>query len=206
MSFADPWIFGWTQLLTIIGFVLTGGIAFAGFRTFERWKREKLEEKRIEIGLEASALGYEAKFIFDAIRNPGSVELEWEELKGDKDQRRRAGPFFAILKRLEKNSEYFERVWKLQPRFMAVFGKSTAATFMKIHQARSSVQVSAGMLMRAAYRNEPYRDDQFRRKLEAAVWNSDAENDEIGTLISDFEKAIEAQCFPIIRQKLRGEG
>lgn len=199
---ADPWVFGSTQLLTVIGFILTGLIAIAGFRSFEKWKREKLEEKRIEIGFEALALGYEAKSILDGIRNPGSVDVEWADLNGDEGQRQRAGPFFATLKRLEKNSEYFERVWRLQPRFMAAFGKDTAAIFQKIHQARSSVQVSAGMLMRAAFRNEPYRDDQFRIKLEAAVWNTD-ENDEIGSLISDFENAIEAKCFPIVRHRFR---
>lgn len=29
----DPWAFGWTQLLTLIGFVITIGIAVDGFRT-----------------------------------------------------------------------------------------------------------------------------------------------------------------------------
>jgi len=38
----DPWIFGWTQLLTIIGFAITIAIAVGGFRTFDGWKREKL--------------------------------------------------------------------------------------------------------------------------------------------------------------------
>lgn len=31
----DPWIFGWTQLLTIIGFAITIAIAIGGFRTFD---------------------------------------------------------------------------------------------------------------------------------------------------------------------------
>ena len=31
-----PWTFGWTQLLTIVGFLITGSIAVTGFRTFER--------------------------------------------------------------------------------------------------------------------------------------------------------------------------
>jgi hypothetical protein len=57
---ADPWTFGWTQLLTIIGFIITISIAVGGFRTFNRWKREKIEEKRIDIAIEALALVYEA--------------------------------------------------------------------------------------------------------------------------------------------------
>lgn len=52
---SDPWTFGWTQLLTIVGFIITICIAVGGFRTFGRWKREKIEEKKIEIAFEALA-------------------------------------------------------------------------------------------------------------------------------------------------------
>jgi hypothetical protein len=45
---ANPWEFGWTQVLTIIGFAITIAIAIGGFRTFGRWKRE-LIERRIEL-------------------------------------------------------------------------------------------------------------------------------------------------------------
>ena len=65
---SDPWAFGWTQLLAIIGFIITVAIAIGGFRTCDRWKREKLEEKRIDTAIEALALVYESKFIFDRIR------------------------------------------------------------------------------------------------------------------------------------------
>src|SRR5262245_61953719 len=122
---ADPWIFGLNHLLTIIGFVITGGIAIAGFRSFAKWKREKIEEVRIDVALDALALAYEAGFIFDNIRSPMSYASEWSEMSGvdDPDRRRAAGPFFAILKRIEHHKDYFERVWRIQPRFMAVFGK-----------------------------------------------------------------------------------
>jgi hypothetical protein len=44
----DRWAFGTTQLqlLTCIGFLITIGIAWTGFRTFERWHWEKIEERR----------------------------------------------------------------------------------------------------------------------------------------------------------------
>jgi hypothetical protein len=37
---SQAWAFGWTQVLTLIGFAITIGIAVSGFRTFGRWKRE----------------------------------------------------------------------------------------------------------------------------------------------------------------------
>ena len=51
----DPWAFGWTQLLTIIGFCITVTIALGSFRTFNRWRREKIEEKRLDVVLEPIA-------------------------------------------------------------------------------------------------------------------------------------------------------
>jgi hypothetical protein len=67
----------WTQVLTIAGFLITIGIASAGFRTFERWRREKIEEKRIDTAIEALALVYESKFVFDNIRSAMSFGHEW---------------------------------------------------------------------------------------------------------------------------------
>jgi hypothetical protein len=57
----DPWAFGWTQLLTIIGFCITVTIALGSFRTFNRWRREKIEEKRLDVALEALSIAYEAQ-------------------------------------------------------------------------------------------------------------------------------------------------
>jgi hypothetical protein len=112
-----PWTFGWTQLLTLIGFALTLGIAIGGFRTFGRWKREKVEEKRIEIALDALSLAYQAQYVFDGIRSPMSYAHEWEDMpKAEHETEesvRRRGPFFAILKRIESQRDFFQDVWKL---------------------------------------------------------------------------------------------
>ena len=77
---ATAWTFGWTQLLTIVGYIITIAIAVGGFRTFGRWKKEKIEEKRIETAIEALALVYESKFIFDHIRSEMSFAYEWKDM------------------------------------------------------------------------------------------------------------------------------
>jgi hypothetical protein len=64
----DPWVFGWTQLLTIIGMVITTTIAIAGFRTFGRWQREQIEGRKIELALGALSLAHESKAVFGHIR------------------------------------------------------------------------------------------------------------------------------------------
>lgn len=115
----DPWAFGWTQLLTIIGLCLTGGIAGFGFRTFDRWKREKVEEKRIEVAFDALTIAYETKFVFKIIRSPFASGYEWSDMphrEGDtEDKRSRRGTYYASFKRIQNNKEFFERIWNLQP-------------------------------------------------------------------------------------------
>ena len=80
MDAGNPWAFGWNQLLTIIGLAVTSLIAIGGFRTFGRWKREKIEERRIDVALEALSIGYESQGVFEAIRNPGSFGYEYEDM------------------------------------------------------------------------------------------------------------------------------
>jgi hypothetical protein len=134
----DPWSFGWPQLLTIVGFVITGLIAIGGFRTFGRWKREKLEEKKIEIALDASAIAYEAKYVFDNIRSPFSFEYEHKDMPKKADEteleRGKRGQYYAILKRFNLNRDFFERAWRLQPRCMVVLGRSTENIFFAAAQ------------------------------------------------------------------------
>jgi hypothetical protein len=100
----DPWAFGWTQFLTIVGLLITVSIAWGGFRTFKRWKRERIEDKRIDLALEALAIAYEAKYVFDEIRSPMAFPQEWEDLPrhaGETEDRWRArGSYYAILKRI----------------------------------------------------------------------------------------------------------
>src|SRR5713226_647489 len=125
MGASDPWAFGWTQVFTIVGLAITIGIAIGGFRTFGRWKREKLEERRIEVALDFLGVAYEAKYIFANIRGAMSYEYEWQDMPVDDAQtaaqRSNRGQFYATLKRIERNKDFFDKVWQLQPRCMAVF-------------------------------------------------------------------------------------
>ena len=76
----NPWSFGWTQLFTIIGFIITVVISICCFRTFEVWKKEKIEEKRIGVAIDTLSLVYESKFIFDYIRNEMTFSYEWSDM------------------------------------------------------------------------------------------------------------------------------
>jgi hypothetical protein len=214
----DPWMFGWTQLLTMIGFVITICIAVSGFRTFGRWKREKLEEKKIEIALESLSIAYEAKFVFDVIRSPMSFGYEWEDMPrsdGESDQdRNNRGSFYAILRRIERNKDYFDRLWRLQPRFMAMFGPETEEIFLLLHQARRFIEVSAQMLGR---KRDPEEWNENRQRLrdmmEADVW-SGMDNasrgdeiipdiDRVSKRLKQFRDRMVSLCRPVVDREFK---
>ena len=204
METVSPWAFGWTQLLTIIGMAITLFIAIGGFRTFDRWKREKLEERKMEVAFDMLAVAYEAKFVFDHIRRPTSFSYEWADMPEDisetEDQRKSRGEFYAILKRINLNKDYFERVWKLQPRCMAMFGASVEEIFLLLHRARREVEVAAQM-----FASKMHLSDDMRAKLEHDVWEmGEPAADRVGKKLADFRTRTEGLCKPIIDRDLRG--
>jgi hypothetical protein len=211
---SDPWAFGWTQLLTIIGFGITVAIALGGFRTFGRWKREKIEERRIEVALDALALAYEAKFEFGRIRSRHVQDYEWEDINNVADKygvpvyalEGQRGPY-AVLKRIDNSAEYFERVEKIEPKFMAIFGADKEEIFALLYDARMQVGASA----QALYDEMSYADDRMdvearerARKLRADVFASPGEikpEDAVGQKIREFQNRIEVLCRPIIDEE-----
>jgi hypothetical protein len=96
---------------------------------------------------------------------------------------------------------YFERVWKLQPRCMAMFGPFVEDIFLLIHQARREVEVAAQMLGS----NRQF-DHEMRTRLERDVWdmgNFEFENDKVGKKLADFRARTEALCKPVIEREFR---
>jgi hypothetical protein len=206
----DPWAFGWTQLLTIIGLVITVVIAAGGFRTFNRWKREKIEERRIDTALDALAIVHEAKFIFDGIRSGLSSSYEWDSMPqfpGDNEQKRgQRGPFYSVLKRIEANKDFFERLWKVQTRCTALFGTEVENTFITLHRARRKIEVSAEMLYRDPY--PQFASEDNKRTWEAFrndVWSQNSlepDDDKVGKQLEQFRTEMETLCRPIIDKGL----
>jgi hypothetical protein len=210
---AEPWAFGWTQLLTLAGLILTALIAVFGFRTFGRWKREKLEERRIEVAFDALTIAYETKFVFQHIRGAITHGYEWADMpkrEGEtEDKRSRRGPFYATFKRIEHNKEFFDKVWQLQSKCMAVFGRKIEDTFIKLHQARRGIEVAAQML--AEQVDDPVRSDdedthKLYQQLRRDIWDHggyDKEKDKIGKLLQEFEQELEAAAKPIVDREYK---
>jgi hypothetical protein len=202
-----PWSFGWTQLLTIIGFLITSLIAIGGFRTFGRWKRERLEEKRIDLALEALAFVHKSKFIFDSIRSGMTYPSEWEDMpknvSEDESKRRARGEFYAIFKRMQRNKDFFDKAWDIQVRCSAMFGTRAEELFLLMHQARREIEVSAEMLLCDPYTPHPTADNlatwhQFRADVWEAHNKLAPQGDRVGKKLTAFRDGIEKLCRPVI--------
>ena len=204
---SDPWAFGWTQVFTILGFLITVGIAIGGFRTFNRWKREKIEEKRIDTAIDALQYVAESKFMLDSIRAEMTFDHEWESMPqfpGDNEGRRgQRGPAYAILKRIEGAKEFFDRGWRLQARCGAIFGPELEETFLLLQRARREMEVAAEMLTRDPHPTHNTEDNRDTwNMLRAALWASYGrlakEGDKVGAKLTQFRSEVEAACRPVV--------
>jgi hypothetical protein len=202
----------------VIGFLITILIAIGGFRSFNRWKREQLEARRIDAALEALSIAYESRMVFDHIRSPMAHEYEWRDMPERPGEmahdRSRRGSFYAIRKRVVDQREFFERVIKLHPKLMAMFGAEAEEPFMQLHRARREIEVAAEMLQEEAARTTSPRgshNEEFYQQLRADVWTgvgkTTKEGDRVGKKVQEFQDEIVKLCRPVIdRQYSRSSG
>ena len=205
----DPWAFGLTQLLTIFGFFITAVIAISGFRTFERWKREKLEERRMEVALDGLSIAYESTYVFGHIRSiltsPDELKEATSRFEGGTDAvRQKVGPFFVVIQRIRHYQDFFDRLWKLQPRCMAVMGASAESIFNLVHMARKEIEISVETLSGNAIDPPDEKTDHYRELLAQCrrnIWNQgehEKEKDLVGKSLGEFRSRMEGLCRPII--------
>lgn len=119
--------------MAFVGVIVTGSIAFAGLKTFNRWKQEKLEEKRIDVAMDALAIAFESRVVFDYIR---SRLIRLHDVPTENDQQIQEYALRAILKRIEERQPFFDRALVLEPKFVAVFGTDKATIFERLFSAR----------------------------------------------------------------------
>jgi hypothetical protein len=205
--------------VAMLGLILTTVVAVAGFRSFGRWKREKIEERRIEVALDALALAYEAGFRFEGIRSTILREDEYADIDApSKDPSRfivhrdgQRSPY-AVLKRMNNSHEFFQKVFDIEPKFMAIFGAETEEIFAQLYDAKQMVETSAQALYEEARIEHDPSDQQARERLmqlRRTIFASKgkiADDDKVGQKVLEFKRRIEALCRPIVDQTFGRKG
>ena len=205
---ADPWAFGWTQLLAIAGLLMSALISFLGLRTFGKWQREKVHERKLEVAFEALTLAYESSMVFDDIRRRLVRAYEWSDLKPDgmtDKEFEQAKSTLAIINRFSRHNDFFDRVLKLQPRLMAVFGPATEATIHKLHMARNTIQVACEMLIEIPDPKPGTDEWSLILQMRSDIWDSNssgvAEPNRVTKLLNEFRSEIESTCGPFVNRE-----
>jgi hypothetical protein len=209
----NPWVFGTAHVLTIVGLLLTAGIAFLGFRSFDRWKREQLEARKIEVAFGALKVAYQAKHVFENIRAPLVYPYEYDDMAerpGDTpDKRGRRGEYYAVLNRIKANKAFFEAVWDIQPACAAVFGPGIEDVFLELHRALREIEVACEMLARhlddPQLNPDPNGDLWQQLRADAAEGILAKEGDRVGRRLAAFRAGIEAKCRPVVDRKFGKE-
>ena len=133
--------------VSLLGIIAAAVAAIFGFKSFERWKREQLEERRIDVALEGLAIARESKYVFARIRNPNGFEGEWRSMpvrEGESESDRgRRGTTYAILMRLKTDQDFFDRVSRFLPKAVALFGDVIEGYFERLEFAESLVRDAA---------------------------------------------------------------
>jgi hypothetical protein len=197
-------------VVTLIGFVVTIVLGIIGFNTFGRWRKQEIEQRRMDIAFEALNIAYKTKHVFDHIRGALISDYEWADMPqvyGDDDHKRaRRGSYYAIGKRLEAHKEYFESAWEVHAKCMAMFGPQVEEIFLELHQARRDIEIAIGMLIRhlddAPMTPDPNADlwQQLRADLCGAEGALSKEGDRIGNQLIAFRNGIEALCRPVLER------
>jgi hypothetical protein len=133
------------------------------------------------------------------------------EQAGESDEhKRQRQSFFAVLQRIEASSDYFTRVWALQPKFVAIFGERFEDIFDQLHKARRELQAVASTMV---FEGEPFdREDLsykeelkgYRTTIYGPMRRGDA--DPVAEQLDGFRKRIDALCRPIVDRTYRVPG
>ena len=208
---SDPWAFGWTQVLTLIGFAITIGIAIGGYQTLGRWRRQRIEERRIDLAFESLSLAEESRSVFGRIRDPHGYEGEWKNMpikKGESEKdRNMRGPSYATLRRMNAEADYFERVARLQPKAIAVFGPAAEAAFARFNKAHNLVQDAAMQLtwiMPVHPEKKSQEDFEVRMRLRGDLWSGGfGGEDRVEAELVAFRDQVERAFRPVIERQFR---
>jgi hypothetical protein len=88
---------------------------------------------------------------------------------------------YAVIQRIKAQEEFFERVRKIEPRFMAVFGAETESIFLAVYSARTQLAAAAEQLfeMGQIETDDDERSRQDKKELRQLIFRGMTEKKEV---------------------------
>lgn len=195
-----------TGVGTLASAVAIGTAAMVGRNTFDLWRRQRQEERRIDAAEKIMTLAYRLKDDLEPVRRPmiQAYELEAARENLEKNdewwsgltdvQKRRATVGQAILQRIERHPEDWQDIWALKPLALAYFGAPVDHPLLAFWRMHAEVTNAA-----IAYREADWEDDpSFSQQLRAKMTSS-AKDDVMGGNIASAVAKLEEELLPVLR-------
>ena len=200
---------------TLVGAITVLVAAIIGANTFARWRQQKLAERRIEQAERILTATYKVRRRLSYVRGPAMWENElsaaeeklketgdWDKVDGD-NERRKLTTTQAYYTRIFAAKDDRQALDECLPMARALFGEKLEQAMDKLNRVFWSVQV----MVDVNYRDKQYADNDFRKKIDSAIWEgypSEDEN-EVDRTIKEQVKVIEDICVPVLRLESEGK-
>jgi hypothetical protein len=194
---------GWATLAGAIAIVYAAKV---GANTFNSWRRQKQEERRMDAAERILTLAYRLRHNLEAIRSPfisgGELAGAEERLKNDdnrlwvelEDSRKRRFTSAQVVKlRLAHFSDETNEVWALRPVARAYFGPQIEERLQDLWQCHVEVSAAAD-----SYADTDGGDRDFEIQLRRELYSGGTPNpmnETIATTIAGLEREL----LPVIR-------
>ena len=178
--------------------------AGVGRSTFEAWKRQRIEERRIELAETALILAYKIQDAMSIIRSPMTMGNESDAAEQtlrengvlndntDQDQLHYLKIAQVIINRMRAKAPLYDELAELRPRVRTIFNQETEAHLATLWMEMAKVRAAAiqyARLGRDRYHTEALAAEAMQRRLrlEAKIWE-DSEFGDDGEPIEDATK------------------
>lgn len=204
---------------TVVGALAVFYAAHKGSDTFKQWRRQKGEERRIEVAEQILILSYKVKRALESIRSPmmlsGEVAKVEEKLResGALDESTGEGKKGNLttaqgaLMRMDHYKDLWNSLLDITPVAKAIFGDEIEKQLNELWSQRSKIAVAANSYARlpshdhARTPEQQAYQTQHRERLEQTLWfggdesGVDAIEKAVGAAISKMETTL----LPTIR-------
>jgi len=211
---AIDWAATGTWMQAWAGFTQAGAVAFVGWKganVFKTWRRQKIEERKMDAAERILTLTYRLRRAFTVIRSP----MMWAGALDAAEKRlREAGVTLDSLPELKrKNMIYhqamldrinsFEAEWAeigaVTPIAAALFGKVVEEQLELLWRQRGAVAVAS-----ESYADDRGQDNEFTAQLRADMWEGmgkhNGAGDRITEIIDGVVTKVEAALLPVLRE------
>lgn len=171
--------------------------------SLNRWRREFLGTRRIELAEEVLQSFYEARDAVSWMRFPAARVSEGTTRPAEAgelpEEKRRRNLAYVPIERYESKSELWSRIGVLKYRCEARFGTESIAPFDELRKILAEILVAARILGKEwahEARGGHYLDSDRVKKSEAVIWEED--DDPLREKLDKVIAVVEGYFKPIV--------